>query len=122
MLRNKTTIEHTDELLNEMLVEEDGEMLFRLTDYVETAIYIFEDGRMLDGAFDYGIRSNDHRCIEYGMEIDRYTKGFWDVVHERYNVVRLVPESRVALVKEWQELSPIQLELIEEGGYTIEMY
>lgn len=117
-----TTIEHTDALLAEMLIEEDGEMLYRLTEYVENAIYIFEDGRMLDGDYDFGIRSNDHNCIAYGMEIDRYTKGFWDIVHDRYNVVRLVPESRYALVKESQQLTPVQLELIEQGGYEIEYY
>lgn len=95
----------------------------RLTEDINTAIYLLPDGRMLDGCFDYGCRTHDHRIIEGAYkDKDRYTPGFWDSVHKDYKLVRLVPESGYALVRSRQRLTPIQKEILENSHYELERY
>lgn len=95
---------------------------YELTENPMEAIYIFEDGTMIDGIFDCGLRSEDHRMIECLMESDRYDNNFWDDVHSQLKVVRLVPETKFALIAENQILSPIQESIINEYGYEVEVY
>lgn len=96
---------------------------YGMTTKFKEAIYIFPNGEMVNGEFDCGTRGNDHRMIECIMDgMDRYTPGFWDAVHERYGVVRLVPEYNSGLVKVGQELTKEQRRMIRAYRYTIEEY
>lgn len=106
-----------NQIINEL--EENG---YTFTNNGNEAIYIFPNGLMIDGMFDYGNRSEDHRMIECLMESDRYDDNFWDDVHDQLKVVRLVPETKFALISKGQELTKEQLTLIEKWGYDIEEY
>jgi hypothetical protein len=100
-------------------LEENG---YTFTTNPKEAIYIFPDGSMIDGCFDYGSRGEDHRMIECLMESNRYDKNFWDDVHSQLNVVRLVPETMYALIAKGQQLTKQQLKIINKAGYDIEEY
>jgi hypothetical protein len=95
----------------------------RLTENIGEAIYLLPDGRMLDGCFDYGCGEHDHRIIEgVYKDKDRYTPGFWNAVHKDYRLVRLVPESSVALIKGRQRLTPEQKQILSCSSYLVEVY
>lgn len=95
---------------------------YHMTKTLKDAIYILYNGELISGDFDYGVRSTDHRMIECTMEIDRYTPGFWDEVHERFSLVRLVPESGYALIKQGQQLSKAQKLILARTNYILEEY
>lgn len=95
---------------------------YKLTTNPMESIYIFPDGSMIDGGFDCGSRGEDHRMIECLMESDRYDNHFWDDVHIQLNVVRLVPESMIALISKGQQLTKKQLTIINKTEYLVEEY
>lgn len=99
---------------------EEAEIAF--TTNIDEAIYILEDGSLIDGVYDMGMRSEDHRCIEAGIDLNRYDSNMWEVLHDTYKVVRLVPETRYALIKQGQELNEIQIQLLSLTDYEIEEY
>lgn len=104
------------------IIETLEEYGYTTTNNPNEAIYIFPNGLMISGDFDCGMRGTDHRMIECFMESDRYDNNFWDDVHEQLKVVRLVPETRFALIAEGQEITSEQLEIINDQGYEIEIY
>lgn len=107
-------------LLNDI---SDPEYDYKLTTDFKDAIYLLHDAKMISGGeAEAGFRHIDHRMIECTMEIDRYNENFWDEVHARFKIVRLVPESRYALIKKGQVLTRIQEYLIKKNGYIIEEY
>lgn len=109
-----------DRLIKIITSEEYG---YSMTDNINEAIYLLPDGQMISGDFYYGSRNTDHRMIEAAYtNKDRYTEGFWDSVHKDYRVVRLVPESRYALVRMRQRLTHIQESILNETDYIIERY
>lgn len=101
------------------LLEEDG---YSLTNNIQHAIYIFPNGDMIDGGFDCGSRGEDHRMIECLMNIDRYDNNFWESVHAQLQVVRLVPETKFALIANGQTLTDKQIQAIKKAKYQIEVY
>lgn len=100
-------------------LEENG---YTFTKNAKEAIYIFPNGLMIDGVFDYGSRCEDHRMIECLMESDRYDNNFWNDVHNQLGVVRLVPETMYALILKGQKLTEQQINIINRNGYEIEEY
>jgi hypothetical protein len=107
----------TDEIVQ--LVIESG---YSLTDNIDEAIFLLDDGRMIDGVYDMGKRGEDHIMIEVAMDIDRYHDGFWDKVHEELRLVRLVAETKFALIKQGQKLTSKQAEILSKTDYRIEEY
>jgi hypothetical protein len=99
-----------------------------LTEEVNEAMFLLPDGSMIDGIFDYGMRSEDHRSIFCGVEYGDYymssnpMRTHWDRIHREYKVVRLVPESSTALVKKYQRLTPEQEDILSQTSYEIEKY
>ncbi|HDM3609934.1 TPA: hypothetical protein PZR02_002702 [Staphylococcus aureus] len=92
------------------MLEEEG---VELTDDINQAIYILSDGRLISGMFDCGIRGVDHRIIELLFEdVDRDSENFWDEVVNRANLVMYVPETKTILLKENQNITNKQLEMI----------
>lgn len=97
------------------------------TDNINEAIYIFPDGTMIDGQFMDGMRTVDHRCIFSGVNYPDYysvsnTQALWKRLHREYRLVRLVPESKTALISGRQHLTNIQKHMILESGYIVERY
>ncbi|HFO1886517.1 TPA: hypothetical protein ACHHNH_002798 [Staphylococcus aureus] len=98
------------------LLEEEG---VKLTDNIDEAIYIMADGRFISGMFDSGVRGEDHRIIEclFG-DIDRDIEGFWDEALNRANLVMIVPETKTVLIKQGQNVTDKQLDVIDKLGKT----
>ena len=93
----------------------------KVTKEVFEAIFILEDGTLIDGEFDYGMRGIDHNCIISLAPPEMTQTEKWKHIHEVYKVVRLVPETGVALIDEDQELNNTQESMIE-GYYEVERY
>ena len=99
-----------------------------LTGYENTATYEYQgvasfyllpDGRFLNCLADYGSRCDDHRLIFGATKLERND---WDKLHSNYKIVRLIPESEIALIKNRQRLTEEQKRAIEEIGFEIEKY
>lgn len=106
------------------MVDKLAEAEVNTTTNILEAIWLLGDGTMISGDFDCGSRGTDHRVIESVVEdFDRYDgQAFWDHVHEAYGAVRLVPEAMLALVKENQHIGAEHEALVENAGYTWEVY
>ena len=86
-----------------------------LLQVIEKSLNILRDGTLVDGAFEYGSRGEDHRLIECCMNgIDRYDKQFWSKVHTELGVVQLVPETQTILIMEGQNITTEQKEIIDK--------
>jgi hypothetical protein len=100
----------------------DAEISF--TDSIGNALWLLPDGSMIDGEFDCGSRGQDHRVIESGIKgLDRYDGAkFWNSCHYDYKLVRLCPESDVALVAKRQKLTAEQKYILNQTSFQIEIY
>lgn len=108
----------TEQLVNAII--EEG---YNMTDNLDEAIYILADGQMISGDFDCGVRGTDHRMIDCVADGDRYDgEDFWNNVHNDFQLVRLVPETQIALIIEGQELTEEQEEILNNSSYEIEVY
>ena len=102
-------------------LEENG---YELTNDPESAIYVLQDGSMIDGWFDCGYRGLDHNMISFAVPVKRsqdYT-GFWKYVHNELGLLRVVPETGICLADIDQELTEEQEEYIDYMGYELERY
>lgn len=93
---------------------EDG---IELTDNLDQAIYLFNNGLMVSGEYYDGLRGTDHNTLL--DELDH--SATYEELHQRYAVARLVPESMTALVSGLQ-LDNDKLDQLRNYGYTIERY
>lgn len=94
---------------------------YQLTSDFLQAIFIDRYGNMVDGEFDCGMRGLDHNCILDGSDHETPHNVKWENVHKQ-GIVRLVPETKVALIIESQEITDYQRELILMYDYEIEVY
>jgi len=101
-----------DEMKN--LFIEDG---IELTDNLNEAIFLFNNGLMISGEYYDGIRGTDHRTLL--NELDN--SATYEELHQNYKVARLVPESMTALVSGLQ-LDNDKINMLKDYGYTIENY
>lgn len=101
-----------DEMKN--LFIEDG---IELTDNLNEAIFLFNNGLMVSGEYCDGIRGTDHRTLL--NELDN--SATYEELHQNYKVARLVPESMTALVSGLQ-LDNDKINMLKDYGYTIENY
>lgn len=85
-----------------------------LTNNFNESIYLDVTGNLLDGEFDYGSRGLDHNILK-AITIE------WIDLHNG-GLVRLVPETKTALISQNQKLTPIQEKLIKTNHYEIETY
>jgi hypothetical protein len=93
-----------------------------LTTDPNKALYIMENGLMLDAEIYYGQRTLDHRQVEYIATGSRYDKYFWLRLHREYRVVRVVPEHGLALIYKGQHLTRMQQRIILKHGLSVERY
>lgn len=88
-----------------------------LTDDIDEAIFIMNDGTMISGEFDCGIRGTDHNeLLSYFDNMD------WEQLHKELHIVRLVPETHFALINKGQQLNEVQQDLLNDSDYTIAEY
>ena len=98
--------------LQDLCNEYDNEIT--LTTNFSEAIFLDSKGQLLDGEFDYGSRGLDHNVLR--------TKTItWIDLHNG-GIVRLVPETKTALLSQNQKLTIIQEKLIKRNNYEIESY
>ena len=88
-----------------------------LTTDIDKAIFLFNDCSMLDGEFDCGERGLDHNGLK-----SLFPNLSWREIHMTYSLIRLVPETRSALVAKGQQITSDQKNLLKEAGYKIEAY
>ena len=87
------------------------------TDDIAQAIFIMEDGTLIDGEFDCGTRGDDHN------ELLSYFEGMtWAEIHQQLKVIRLVPETNFALIGKDQKLNAIQNNLLANSNYQVAEY
>lgn len=100
------------------------------TEDIETAEYLFPDGRLVS-SWDYGMRGDDHRAIRNYFDVmgrpeldilNDHPKNFWNLVHNGIGAVRLVPETQTALLLEGQVLTTIQREILQSSSLKTEVY
>lgn len=106
------------------------EVAQRYTEDIETAEYLFPDGRLVS-SWDYGMRGDDHRAIRNYFDVmgrpeldilNDHPKDFWNLVHNGIGAVRLVPETQTALLLEGQALTTIQKEILQSSSLKTEVY
>lgn len=106
------------------------EVAQRCTEDIETAEYLFPDGRLVS-SWDYGTRGDDHRAIRNYFDVmgrpeldilNDQPKDFWNLVHNGIGAVRLVPETQTALLLEGQALTTIQREILQSSSLKTEVY
>lgn len=102
---------------------------YEMTDNLDEALYILRDGSMISGGYDMGIRGEDHNMIvdliSEGVEKDKNSEGatnFWEALHQKTSLVRVVPETNSALIATGQQLTAPQRHTIDELGYRVEEY
>ena len=115
----------TDDQIKAYVLDNDSQ----LTDNINEALYILRDGSMISGMYEYGIRGDDHRRIE-GLisegeamyQSDQATVNFWKALHRKTSLIRVVPETKQALIAKGQKLTASQKEAIDELNYQVQEY
>lgn len=106
------------------------EVAQRYTEDIETAEYLFPDGRLVS-SWDYGMRGDDHRAIRNYFDVmgrpeldilNDHPRDFWNLVHNGIGAVRLVPETHTALLLEGQALTTLQREILQSSSLKTEVY
>lgn len=87
------------------------------TEDINQAIFIMKDGTLIDGEFDYGIRGDDHNEL-----LDYFNGMNWEELHQQLDIVRLVPETKFALIGKGQELNQAQQDLLNNSDYQVAEY
>lgn len=91
------------------------------TDDINQSIWITPDNKLISGEYDSNIRGTDHNSLLDSYNLDRNDDLSWDKIH-KMGFVRLVPETKIALVYDNQPFSEFQKEKLEKGGFNIESY
>lgn len=87
----------------------------------KTSIYILPNGYAIDGEFEYGCRTREHREIEAVLAIDRYHSEFWNHVFNELRLVLVEPESQIYMYPQRMELTKQQrreINRLRDYGYT----
>ena len=68
-----------------------------------------------------GIRGNDHRGLLDIYDLDRDDVKSYDIIH-KLGYIRVVPETKVALINTDQRVTKQQEETLKKGSFHIESY
>lgn len=104
-----------DNLKND-LIDDDEEDTF--TNNIDEAIFVLNDGTLVNGEFCGGVRNLDHNSIKSRFEPETS----WKQLHDTYNFVRLVPETRIALISGEQVITENIKNILNLSNYEIEVY
>lgn len=91
------------------------------TDKLEETIWITPDNQKIWGEYDMGIRGNDHRGLLDIYDLDRDDVKSYDIIH-KLGYIRVVPETKVALINTDQRVTKQQEETLKKGSFHIESY
>lgn len=105
----------TDSLKNDLIDDEDEDTF---TDNVDEAIFVLNDGSLVSGEFYDGIRNLDHNSIKSRFEPETS----WKQLHDTYNFIRLVPETKTALISGSQVISENVKNILNSSDYETEIY
>lgn len=105
----------TDSLKNDLIDDEDEETF---TNNIDEAIFILNDVSLVSGEFYDGIRNLDHNSIKSRFE----PKTSWKQLHDTYNFIRLVPETKTALVSGSQVVPKNVKNMLNLSSYETEIY
>lgn len=104
-----------DNLKND-LIDDDEEGTF--TNNIDEAIFILSDGTLVSGEFYDGVRNLDHNSIKSRFEPEIS----WKQLHDTYKFIRLVPETRMALISGGQVVPENVKNMLKLSNYKIEVY
>lgn len=98
-----------------------------ITDDVNEAIFMLADGTLISGQFECGVRGVDHNDLAslFEKDADFLTEDgtiSWELLHQAFNFVRLVPESQTALIGKTQTLTNAQRDLLADSDYQLARY
>lgn len=105
-----------DDNLKNDLIADDEEDTF--TNNIDEAIFILNDGSLINGEFYDGVRNLDHNSLKSRFEPETS----WKQLHNTYNFVRLVPETKTALISGSQAVTENIKEMLNLSNYEIEVY
>jgi len=105
-----------DDSLKNDLIADDEEDTF--TNNIDEAIFILNDGSLVSGEFYDGIRNLDHNSIKSRFEPETS----WKQLHDTYNFIRLVPETKTALVSGSQVITNSVKNMLNLSNYETEIY
>jgi len=104
-----------DSLMDDLIADEDEDTF---TNNIDEAIFILSDGSLVNGEFYDGIRNLDHNNIKSRFEPETS----WKQLHDTYNFIRLVPETKMALISGSQVVSENIQNMLNSSSYEIETY
>ena len=104
-----------DNLKNDLIADEEENTF---TNNIDEAIFILNDGTLVNGEFYDGVRNLDHNSIKSRFEPETS----WKQLHGTYNFARLVPETRIALISSSQVVSENIKNILNLSNYKIEVY
>lgn len=95
-----------------------------LTNNIDDAIFLMRDGTGISGDFDMGVRGTDHSVVSDLVEPEISIKDpqFWAKVHETTGMIRLVPETKTALIMKGQRITTGQKKALINQNYVFEEY
>lgn len=99
-----------------------------LTDNLDESLYLLANGEMVSGCDRYGERSEDHRCmLDLILNGQNYytlkdTTKAWKKLHHETNLVRICPETKIALIATNQTLAASQKDVLNKFNYQVEKY
>lgn len=85
------------------------------TEDISEAIYLFENGAMISGEYDCGIRGTDHNGLK-----SEFPELSWLEMLEQLGVIMLVPEEGVAYKAPTMHPSEEILGMLDDALYTLE--
>jgi len=104
-----------DSLRNDLIADDEEDTF---TYDIDEAIFILNDGSLVSGEFYDGIRNLDHNSIKSRFEPETS----WKQLHDTYNFIRLVPETKTALVSSSQVITNNIKNMLNLSNYEIEAY
>lgn len=116
--------------VSDLMIEKyvkDEELQF--TDDISHAIYLLRNGKMIDGAYESDYRTEDHKTVQTliseGKDLFRTNSGFqdfWNALHVKTGMIRLVPETKEALILKTQKLTNAQKNILASSDFRVDKY
>ena len=99
-----------------------------LTNNLDKSLYLMVNGKMISGCDEYGVRSEDHRCmLDLVLNGQNYyalkdQAQAWKKLHRKTGLIRICPETQEALIASNQTITPEQQNILTKFNYQVEKY
>ena len=104
-----------DNLKNDLIADDEEDTF---TNNIDEAIFVLNDGSLVNGEFYDGIRNLDHNNIKSRFEPETS----WKQLQDTYNFIRLVPETKTALISGSQVVPENIKNMLNSSNYETEVY